>query len=212
MRRFRLLILFSPLLFLLSCHSEREAETPAPYGVETAFPFEGSVDNQPFLFFLREANAWQMVGHAGYFNAWETNYEFNSATTADGDFYFRLEYPMDRSPYQVFQPGPLTRGLESFYWQLRLSVPGDEGLASYRAAHRRSREDVVVTRSQRVSAPAHILDRSPILLDHQGQPYFEVQIRFETPVVRTDLPEEPAFLLTGEGTFRVPVLWEQMEK
>ncbi len=212
MRRFHLLILVPPLLLLLSCRSEQEVATPAPYGVETAFPFVGNVDHQPFLFYLREAHTWQMVGHTGYFNAWETSYEFNSATTADGHFYFRLEYPMDRSPYDVFQPGPLTKGLECFYWQLGLSVQGDDGLAFYRAAHRRSREDGIATRSQRVSAPAHILDRSPILLDHQGEPYFEVRIRFETPVVRTDKPEEPAFLLSGGGTFRVPVLWEQMEK
>mgnify|MGYP006302862973 CR=1 FL=1 len=213
MRTISTLLLAAFLFLLTACHDEREAvPPPAPYGVETAFPFSGSVAQQPFTFYLRRTNAWRMVGHAGYFNGWETEYEFNSRTDADGTFYFQLEYPMAISPYEAFRPGPLTKGFDAYYWQLQLAVPDGGGLARYRAADRLHREDAVVTRSQQVPPPARVRERSPILLDHQGQPYFEVHLRFEVPVVRTDTPEEKAYLFSGEGLFRVPVAWDQLEK
>lgn len=207
------ILMLAPLLFLLAaCQEEEAVAPPTPYGVETAFPFTGSVAQQSFTFYLRRTNAWRMVGHTGYFNGWETEYEFNSTTDADGAFYFQLEYPLAVSPYQAFQPGPLTKGFEAYYWQVQLAVPDGAGLARYRAADRFCREDAVVTRSQQVPAPATVRERSPILLDHQGQPYFEVRIQFEVPVVRTDIPEEKAYLFTGEGLFRVPMDWDQLEK
>lgn len=199
-----------PLLF--HCHREAPTEKPAPFGVETYYDLTGNVDGKPFVFYLREARAWSMVGHSGYFHAWEVDYEFNSTTTADGRFYFRLEYPMKLSPYEALQPGPLTKNLDYYCWTLHLALPDGDGLATYEAAHRHSAEDEVVRRSQYPAAPARVRERSPVLFDHMGLPYFEVRIRFELPVVQSDTPEQKGRWLNAEGLFRVPVKWEQLEQ
>lgn len=194
-------------MLMAACQKEKTEVALLPYGIESHYPFSGQVGGQEFGFFLRQTQLQTMVGHTGYYYVWSSDYELNTTTEADGNFHLKFQFPLSADVYEAFQPGYLGEGFDNYYWNLCLIVPqhGGPTLAHYGAYIEVVPPAPLVLRSEEAASGVQIIERSPIMLDHQGEPYFEVRLRFDLAVSRTDIVTEAAYLLKAEGLFRVPL-------
>jgi|GEM_PF-5535262 len=198
-------------LTLTACHQDDISPPLSLDGVDMHYALKGEIEGRNFEFFQGENERYIVIGHRGYLKSWETVFERSSSTEKDGYIRLLYQFPINMHTLDAMPTGKMAEGIDGCRWKLELSLPDATNQMIHYGWDSKSWDKPVDFGRGLAPKPPTVLERSPILIDETGKPYFDVRLEFRTILYTLDEKRRQAPFV-AEGLFRVYLCEEDEER